>query len=415
MHRAPAAARFRMFGALAALLLLVPMAHAESARRLILQGNEQFREGQIERASELYDQAIETDPTALEAVFNQAVASYMSGDLEQAQQLLQQVDASPDAGALAGKARFNLGRLLLDRVQQDLGSQATPSIPQLEEAVAQMEDAARLFRSALDIDPSDADAARNLELTRYAARQLREQIEKMKELQKQLQELADDLEQTQQDQQQESDQSEQLADQRQRERQEQGQPSEQSEQQTGQQESDQQDLSERTDEISKRLDDIRSQMPSAPDQQQDDPLQQAADSLEQARQQQEEARQSLERGDADEATRRQQEAAESLQSALEEIRQQQEQSSQDAQSADQQDGAGQESAEDQPVPPPPTEGEGGSQSGQAEHPLDEDLEQSPDDRTATELLDRERRQREAIEQYLRRMQRQRTSPVEKDW
>lgn len=403
-------------------IVIAPPALGESVRELILRGNEQYREGAIDQAVDLYQEAIEADPEALEAIFNQAVSKYEQGELEEAERLLRRVDSSPGAGSLAQAARYNLGRLRLDQTMGELASGAQQGqgapIAELERAVAGLEDAARFFRGALDLDPTDQSAAKNLELTRYSLRDMQDQIDKMKELQERLQELAEELQENQTQQQEEARQTQQTAEQQQREREEQGAESEQTQAQNQEQSRDQESLSERTQDIAERLDELRQEAPISPSQQgEGDPLERASESLERAREQQREAEDAFNQGQTQQAQQKQEEAAQSLRDALDAIEQQQQEQQQQGQG--EQKHQQEQDQQEQPQDDPGDQ----SQESESQEPQESNQNQAPEDQSSAQpeardelveaILDKERRDRERAQRLEAR--RRALQPVEKDW
>ncbi len=386
---------------------------AASPNDQIRLGNTQYRAGDYAEALKTYEGAAKADPKSLEARFNQGVAAYKSGDAELAQRLFREVDSAAGNPDLAALARYNLGVIESQRLQNE-----PPEDP--EKALESLKSAASLFRGALDLAPADPDAARNLELTRRAIKDLREQIEQMKRMQQQMKDLKDQLEKNQKEQQQASDQNQQRAA---------DQKNDQEQKQEAQDQ--QQQVSDQTKQAQQKLDDLRKQtgadqQPDKPDDGTEGPpeahrageppdpkekLNQASKSLKDAREKQDQAQQKIEQGDLPAAQEDQKQAAEDLKKALEQL------GSPQNQDQNQENEENQPSDEDQPQPEqeqPQQQPQQEQQQPEAEQmDPNEDQPQTTDARLGR-ILDKERKDREYKQQQLR-LQRARNRPVEKDW
>ncbi len=396
---------------------------AESAPTIIRKGNEQYRAGEFAGALKTYESAAKADPKSLEARFNQGVAAYKANDIELAERLFREVDSTGGNPALASAARYNLGVVETQRLRA-----APPSDP--EKALESLKSAASMFRGSLDLSPRDADAARNLELTRMAIKDLREQIERQKELQRQMQELKDQLKQNQKEQEQASQQNqERSADQQ----------SDQEQKQEAQEQQEQ--VSKQTQQAQKKLNDLKKQMgegdsgeqeqkaQESEEEQGDDEtpeaqrvgeepspqekLENASESLEAARDKQEQAQERIEHGDLSGAEKEQKEAAGKIKKALEDLagEQGENQDQQDQEQPPQPDEAPEAQPEEgqQQVQPPPPEQKEGEPMEQKEG----EGESSADARLGR-ILEKERKDRELKQQVLKK-QRARNRPVDKDW
>jgi len=390
---------------LAILIALAPGAGAladAEARRLVAEGNELFRQGQTERAAELYQRAIEADPETLEAVYNRAVAAYEQGRLEEAERLLQRVDSARGAGDLAARARYNLGRLTVDRLMSD-----PPRDP--EQAIERLKFGEQMFRGSLDLDPNDREAARNLELTRMMRAEIERQLAELERQREQLEQLAEDLARAEQDQRRESRETRSLDEQQAPEAQG-DQSGGRSDQQRSEQEADQRELSERTGELSERLEELRRQMQ---EQALGDQLLEAQEAVERARQAQERAAQQLEQARVRRAERSQERAADDLRSAfeiLQEELEQGEESEGEQQQGEQPEQEGNQEQEAQQQDQAPQE----RRASDAPGPGDEELEADQIAELVEQLLEKERREREQLREHRRRREMQ-ARPVEKDW
>ncbi|WP_425398710.1 hypothetical protein [Aeoliella sp.] len=181
-----------------------------------------LRDGDIEGAMTAYDELKQLGPPSAELSYNHAVAQYRQGDVAAAAEQFKAVAAADD-NAIAAKARFNLGNCDYVSALQQAEQDRPAAIGRLESAIGH-------YRSALAVDPSDAEARANIELAAQMIEKLRE--EEKNEQEQQQQQQQNDQDQQQQDQQQNQDQ------------QQDGQQDQQDQQQSGEQDSEQQDDSQ---------------------------------------------------------------------------------------------------------------------------------------------------------------------------
>ena len=421
--------------ALFAMLLLALAAPATALDRAAMrEGMRLYKSGEYEAAAGAFERAGD-DPRAL---FNRACALQRLGEHDEAQRLLQEVDAVTRRENLAQSTRYNLGATAIEqaRALADAGEQT--------QALDAYRRAARFYRDAHAMNPADTDAARNTEL---AGREAKKLLDRIRAREQAMQQMADQLEDLQQQQRQEAEQN-QEQDQQQAQPQ-QGQEQQDGLQQPGQQgqRSENQSAAERQREISEQTQATRDQMrdlqqrleqsrqgsTAAP--QQDDPLERAAENLDRAADNQRQAEEKLQRGDQEKAAQSQRRAAEDLRRAASELageRQDPEESprpgneqtdQQDAESGEQaesnpeqeedQDPRDQQSAQQQ------SEQQGEGESRQASQSdggsgASGDETADPLDALADELLEKEERDRERLER-IRSRHRSRNEPVEKDW
>ncbi len=395
-------------------------AFAESVPTMIRKGNEQYRAGEFGEALKTYEGAAKADPKSLEARFNQGVAAYKAGDVEKAQSMFREVDSTGGNPPLASAARYNLGVIETQRLRAE-----PPEKP--EAALDGLKSAASKFRGSLDLAPGDADAARNLELTRMAIKDLQEQIARQKELQKQMQDLKDQLKENQKEQEEASQQNQERA------------GDQQSDQEQKQEAKTQQEqVSKGTQEAQQNLDDLQKQTGGGeskpkeekPEEKKGDDgtpkaervgeepspqekMEQADEALKDAREKQEQAQEKIEQGDLAGAEKEQKEAADKLKEALEKLagkpgeNQDQQEPQEEPQPSEEQEK--QEEPKQQEQQPPPPEQQEGEQMDQKEG----EGEPSTDARLGR-ILEKERRDRELKQQMLKQ-QRARNRPVDKDW
>lgn len=447
-----ARARRRCLLAAVCIAGLAGPASADVARDAAVRGNEFFGKAQYKEADAAYQLARDGGYATPQVVYNQACAKLEIGQLDDAERLFRQVDADPASGSLAAAARFNLGsaayrqaRALMEKSQQPAaGNDAAPVPPAPAEILDLLKKSDRGFRGALELDPTDQDAARNVETVQRAIRQIKDQIEAQRKQQEQQQQQQqkdgqpsdpkdqkpgqkskDDQKQQEgkQDDQQGSPDSKQeqkqdqkddaadapksakeqlsdlarkqqeLAEQSRKTAQErkdsqQGKPGSPSEQELRDQEArqreQQRELNRQTQEASKQLGEEKKAAPSPEDKQKLDESSKQTEAAERAQQR---AEQALKNHNPEKASQEQQRASELLQQA-----------------------AGNAAEAEQPPQPSPAQ----PQEGQQEAKEPSDAQQPKSDMTAARILDKERR--EAAQKALRSLRlRGRAAPVEKDW
>ncbi len=190
-------------------LTRVSPASAQSVREMLSEGNRLFAAGEYERALAQYEAAGDISPDSFESIYNAAVALQRLGRLDEAEERFRTIDSAPGASELASRARYNLGVANMDRARSLLESMQQDGAPSdLGEAVQDglntLQQASDWFRSALDLDPNDPDAARNLELARrglYSLRQLQQQMQQQQQQDQPRQQQQDNQQQDQSEQQ----------------------------------------------------------------------------------------------------------------------------------------------------------------------------------------------------------------------
>ncbi len=126
-------------------------AAAASARSLVEEGNRHYQEGRFDDALKLYTQAQVESPDAPEIQLNIGNVFYRRGEFDKAREAYRKAWQARDQ-ALAESARYNSGTAGLSS--------------------GDLEGAVQDFRDALRLDPSDADARRNLELALLRLQQM---------------------------------------------------------------------------------------------------------------------------------------------------------------------------------------------------------------------------------------------------
>ncbi len=408
-------ARFILIAALASPALAAPGDDAVRA------GNELYRSGAYEDALAQYERVDNADALTL---FNRACALQRLGRSQEAQELLQTVDAMTRRDDLAASARYNLGGASVAQART-LAAEG-----QAAEALDAYKRAARLYRDAYAIDPSDRDAARNVEVAGREAKALLDQIRAQQQA---MQEMAEQLQDLQEQQEQESQENQSSPSQEPGE----GDENEQQQQQDAAQR--QESISQQTQQARDQLRDMQQQMQqsqqgSTAAAAQQDPLERAAQCVEDAMQDQQRAKDQLERGDQESAAESQRAAAEDLQQALREMSEERSPGDESSRDRDENDSESesaetdqdaqseneQQSEQEQPEDSSSDEQQQGQGQSQQSSPSDGgsgeagDEPTDPLDAIAEELLEKEKDDRERL-QRIRAQRRAANAPVEKDW
>jgi len=351
------------------------LALADSVEGLVRQGNSLYNKGNFNDALKEYDQALVSQPQSLEPKFNKANCYFQLDDLAQAIDLYNEVAAESRDMKLVEKAKYNLGNCYFQQ-----GSKQKDS--NLQKAMEDMQTAIICWRGALEINPENQNAAKNIEVARLTIKDIIDQInkqkqeqhqqaDKQKQLQQQLKELAEKQKALAQKTQQTNDQAkeEQISQQ-------------QAEENYKQQAQDQSQLKRETEQT---LQQMLQQYPNQPLPQQ---IQQAGSELEQAIDEQSDAETQLKASEGIVAKKTQDRAVEHLENALKQL-----------------SGDNQQNQEQQ-------------QKQQEQYPNEAQQQQQQEQQTAPmtaaaaqEILDKE--QREKKQRQL--LQRSGYQKVEKDW
>lgn len=334
-------------------------------------------------------------PRDASSLYNAGRELFLSGKYAEAGEAFRDADRDARDPELSARARFNLGQSLLKLAAAEAKADPSKAIPKLDEA-------ARAFRGALAVNPNDTDAARNVELARRLMKDAQKrqseqqpqsgendpknQDKNTQDKNNQDQSSKNGNPQSKQGPQSQDKQSGQnnpdaqkhqdnadalkdLAERQSKAADASRDAQDQNEQaakdaKTQQAQKDQRDVNKDTDQKRRSMDDGK------------DASQQAKEQLDQARKEQEAAQQALEKGDPKSAEKHQRQAAEMLKQAS-----QAEQAAADQARQNAQDAKDQEPKRDE---------------------------------TASQLLDKERKQREARQKILRALK-GRPQPVERDW
>lgn len=427
----------------ALILALAPagLSAADAVRTKLAEGNRLLAENKPEdalKAIEAARAALGSRPEPPELALSAGCAKLALGKLDEADAALAALDRPGVPDAVRGRAAYNRGQIDFKRSRSAAEKDPNAALEALRRAE-------RHFRSALQSLPSDADAARNIEVTQRTREALEEQLRKQQEQQKQQQQSPQQQpppqgDQPPQDQPQQPPQSQQgqpqdgQKNQNPNQQQQQQKPddsstppqdkpqpeqgkgtlSDQINNLTKQQQSEtaaSRDLADKAGrdktaeernttqqrhaEGAKRQEDVRKQSEEAearareeaakepaPERKQE--LERAAEALDRAQAEQRRAEEALRNSKPEDAAKHQREAAEQLAQARRLA-----------------------SGEKQDEQPPP--------EGEQAQPAEQAGEPRAFSRDAAEILDKERRERELFQRWVRSLRRDRPPPVEKDW
>ena len=354
-------------------------------------GNALFDQQDYASALEVYKEAAAKLPDALEVVYNQGVTHYALGDYGEAERLFRQVDRTAQDLELVAAARYNLGN---SKFQQGMAQRES----NVQHALSALQASVAFYQGALELTPDDREAARNIEVVRLAIKDILDQLQDQQQEQQAQNELAEQLRDLQQRQEEAAARSAQLANEP---------PPEAARSEALRQlREEQQQISEETAAAAQQLDEQAgtaqpsgTPSPSGAPETGDERRQEALQKLQDAQSRQGQAADRLEGQEPQSAASHQRAAAEDIAEALRALR-----DPSDAGAA----GAPQAQDQQQEV-----EAQGAQGQPEQQEPGPEDQNQQPQDATAAQILDKERRDRAAREQLQRELQRM--PPVEKNW
>lgn len=278
-----------------------------TVRGAILRANRAYERQNFDEAIHVYATIPPTPDRPAAICFNEGLAFAGMGDAGRAAQSFRMADLNATDNTLRANARFNLARLRYDGAMEL--AQTEP-----ERAIEELREAARTFRAVLDVDPADAEAAKNVERTRLAIRaiqeQLRREAEERQQRQSQMNEMAQQLQQLAERQRQAADQSQQAEQQMQQDSAVGAEASRQSQ-------ANQRPISEETQEMMQKLSEMLQNMPGNDPSQTD--VSESLGRMDDARQEQGEAEEELSETRPGEAAGDQREAADLLEEAARQL------------------------------------------------------------------------------------------------
>ncbi|MGH7243841.1 MAG: VWA domain-containing protein [Phycisphaerales bacterium] len=348
--------------------------------------------------------APEPVPISADASYNAGRELFLAGKYSEAAERFRSADIVSSDPELSARARFNLGQSLLKDATSKPGGKET-----LEQIKSRLEGAAKAFRSTLDVKPDDADAARNVEIARRILQDFEQQQEEQKKQQQK------DKQQKDGDSKDKDQNQDQKQDQPQGDKQNQDESGKEGDSKSGKESEQHQQNSDKLKDLAKQQEQAADQTKKASEQKSDAQKQkeqqqakadqekvnqetqkeqqkqqseksageQAKEKLNEAGKQQKAASEALNKGDEETAEEHQRKAAELLNDAAQ---------------------AEQQAAEEA------KQGEGKDQEKNVK-PKDDKPKYNE---TASQLLDKERKERDARQQVLRAL-RGKPVPVEKDW
>ena len=365
-------------------------------------GNALFDRQDYAAALEAYTEVAAQLPESPEVVYNQGVVHYALGDYGEAERLFRQVDRTARDLELAAAARYNLGN---SKFQQGMAQRES----NLQQALSTLQASVAFYQGALELTPNDQEAARNIEVVRLAIKDILDQLQE----QQAQNEMAEQLRELQRRQEEVAARSAQLANE--------PPPDSALSEALRQLRQEQQQITADTAAVAQRLDEQAASAqpqgtpsPSRAPEAGDERRQEALQKLQDARSQQAQAANRLEGQEPRSAATHQRAAAEDIAAALRAL-------------SDPNDAGAAGAPQEQPQQREDTPGASGQQSqtpaarperseagGQQAPWQQEQPAPTPQDATAAQILDKERRGRAAREQ-LQRGTVPRTPPVEKNW
>lgn len=166
--------RHRIIAALLIGVISTQSVFAQTARTSIIEGNKLYADGDFAKAIDAYDRALVDMPDAVEPKFNKANSYYRLDDLAKATDIFKEVAAQARDMKLVTKAKYNLGNCYFQQ-----GSKQRDS--DLQKAIDSMKTSITHWRSALDIEPENKKAARNIEVARLIIKDIIDQMNKQQD------------------------------------------------------------------------------------------------------------------------------------------------------------------------------------------------------------------------------------------
>ncbi len=146
-------------------------------RGLVEAAQQAMTDGRFDEALDLYGQAGAVLPGRAEIPYNMGVAAYRQGDLARAAELFDQARLLAADPAMQARSAYNLGttavRSALDSQEQDAAIAQT----QMQDATDSLRASLDHFRQAIEANPGDIDARANGELAWRWLQDLQKQME----------------------------------------------------------------------------------------------------------------------------------------------------------------------------------------------------------------------------------------------
>jgi tetratricopeptide (TPR) repeat protein len=161
-------------------IVLLAAAQTATAPDLLRQAQDAFAGQRYAETLDLYDQLRQRYPQEAQIPYNMGVAAYRQGDLSRAAELFDQARMLAADPALRAKSAYNLGTTAYRRSLEP-SQDTTESQTQLQDATGDLEQALEHFREALDAEPGDMDARANGELAYRWLEQLQQKQQQMQQ------------------------------------------------------------------------------------------------------------------------------------------------------------------------------------------------------------------------------------------
>ena len=143
-------------------------------RTLVQRGNELYALGDYNEAIIRYDQVLAQRPEAAEPKFNKANSYYRLDNVAEAMEQYRGVAADSKDIKLIGKAKYNLGNSYFQRAMGQKDTAPQKALEDLKTSVG-------LWRQVLDLDSKNQNAAKNIEVARLTAKQIKDQADEQKQ------------------------------------------------------------------------------------------------------------------------------------------------------------------------------------------------------------------------------------------
>ncbi|MCF7847827.1 MAG: tetratricopeptide repeat protein, partial [Kiritimatiellales bacterium] len=154
----------------------------ESAAGLFRQGNKAYAAEKFDVAAEKFQAAGELDPESAEIYFNLGSALYRNGAFEEARGSFEYAASVSDSEQMKSQCWYNLANSMVKTAE-------TLRLQDPHSALEFYQQAAYIYRTALDYNMEFADAAYNMEVTRMLTAQLTEEIRQEEEKEQQENEM----------------------------------------------------------------------------------------------------------------------------------------------------------------------------------------------------------------------------------
>lgn len=369
--------------------LCASSALAESAQRLVEDGNRAYDAGRYDEAIDAYEEATVSEPESPQIYFNKGTAYYRQEEYAKAKDAFEAAALKSKNLSLEAQSNFNLGNCAFREGKRQQDSD-------IEKTLAELETSVRYYRRALELDPEMTDAAHNIEVARLTMKVILDEIKRQQEAAEQQQQQQEQAQQALEElierQQELQNQTEQLSKDQAREG-----STPENEDRKNELAGEQGQTREDTQALSDKMGEQQPNQPSP------SPMDQAKEHVDRATGHQADAEKELKQGQAAQAQASQDEAIEELEKARDSLNnpdQSGEQQQQDSDSQDQQQNEQQQNEQQAQQ----------QESQQQQEGKPEEMAGTPRDETARDILNEEqenrRRRTLAVGRY---------APVDKDW